>query len=74
MSSSADNKRPNAAVQLVALLLNSDIVKFAVGTSVNEAHQDPSFPVQIDLRRNIVKRIVRVLEDKYMKQVSIQYL
>jgi hypothetical protein len=49
-------------------------VKFAVGTSVNEAHQDPSFPVQFDLRRNIVKQIAHVLESKYMKRVSIQYL
>jgi hypothetical protein len=64
----------NAAVRLVAMLLDSDIVKFAVGTSVNEAHQDPSFPVQFDLRRNIVKQIAHVLESKYMKRVAIQYL
>lgn len=64
----------NAAVRLVAMLLDSDIVKFAVGTSVNEAHQDPSFPVQFDLRRNIVKQMAHVLESKYMKRVAIQYL
>ena len=64
----------NAAVRLVTMLLNSDIVKFAVGTSVNEAHQDPSFPVQFDLRRNIVKQIAHVLESKYMKRVATQYL
>ena len=64
----------NAAVRLAAMLLDSDIVKFAVGTSVNEAHQDPSFPVQFDLRRNIVKQMAHVLESKYMKRVAIQYL
>ena len=64
----------NAAVRLVTMLLNSDIVKFAVGTSVNEAHQDPSFPVQFDLRRNIVKQIAHVLESKFMKRVATQYL
>lgn len=69
-----EDMRSNAAVRLAGMLLDSDIVKFAVGTSVNEAHQDPSFPVELDLRRNIVKRIARVLENKYMKRALIQYL
>jgi len=66
--------RPNAAVRLANMLLDSDIVKFAVGTRINEAHQDPNIPVELDLRRNIVKRIARVMEDKHMKRVLIQYL
>jgi hypothetical protein len=45
-----------------------------VGTRINEAHQDPNIPVELDLRRNIVKRIAELLEIKYMKQVHIQYL
>ena len=64
----------NAATRMVNLLLDSDIVKFAVGTSVNEAHQDPTFPVELDLRRNVVKRIAQLLETKHMKRVAIQYL
>lgn len=66
--------RSNAAVRLASMLLDSDIVKFAVGTRINEAHQDPNIPVELDLRRNIVKRIARLLEDKHMKRVIIQYL
>jgi hypothetical protein len=66
--------RSNAAVRLASMLLDSDIVKFAVGTRINEAHQDPNIPVELDLRRNIVKRIARLLEDKHMKRVIVQYL
>ncbi|HEY0308697.1 MAG TPA: SpoIIE family protein phosphatase [Acidobacteriaceae bacterium] len=69
-----EDMRSNAAVRLVTMLLDSDIVKFAVGTSINEAHQDPSFPVELDLRRNIVKRIAHLLESKHMKRAIIQYL
>jgi hypothetical protein len=69
-----EDMRPNAAVRLVNLLLDSDIVKFAVGTSINLAQQAPSFPIELDLRRNIVKRIARLLESKYMKRVVIEYL
>ena len=64
----------NAAVRLAQMLIDSDVVRFAVGTSVNEAHQDPEFPVEFDLRRNIVKRIAQLLETKYMKRIHLQYL
>ena len=66
--------RSNAAVRLAGMLLDSDIVKFAVGTRINEAHQDPNVPVELQLRRNIVKRIAQILETKHMKQVVIRYL
>jgi serine/threonine protein phosphatase PrpC len=64
----------NPAVRLAALLLDSDIVKFAVGTRINEAHQDPNIPLELDLRRNIVKRIAQLLESKHMKRVVTQFL
>jgi hypothetical protein len=66
--------KTNAAVRLTRMLLDSDVVRFAVGTRINEAHQDPNIPVDLDLRRNIVKRIARVLEDKHMKRVIVQYI
>ena len=64
----------NPAVRLAAMLLDSDIVKFAVGTRINEAHQDPNIPLELDLRRNIVKRIAHLLESKHMKRVETQFL
>lgn len=69
-----EDMKSNAAVRLARMLLDSDIVKFAVGTRINEAHQDPNIPVALDLRRNIVKRIAELLESKHMKRVLIQYL
>ena len=69
-----EDMRLNPAVRLATMLLDSDIVKFAVGTRINEAHQDPNIPVELDLRRNIVKRIAQLLESKYMKRALIQYL
>lgn len=66
--------KTNAAVRLTGMLLDSDIVKFAVGTRINEAHQDPNVPVELELRRSLVKRIANALETKHMKRVRIQYL
>jgi hypothetical protein len=69
-----EDMKSNAAVKLANLLLDSDVVRFAVGTKINEAHQDPNIPVTLDLRRNIVQRIAQILESKYMKRVVIQYV
>lgn len=69
-----EDLRSNAAVRLASLLLDSDIVKFAIGTRINEAHQDPNIPQELDLRRNIVKRVAQLLETKHMKRVLIQYI
>ncbi|HVP63564.1 MAG TPA: SpoIIE family protein phosphatase [candidate division Zixibacteria bacterium] len=71
---SIDKMRPNAARRLLYMLMDSDVVQFMVGTRINEAHQDPNIPVELDLRRNIVKRISAQLEQRYLKQTSIRYL
>jgi hypothetical protein len=64
----------NPARDLMNLMLQSDIVQFVVGTRINEAHQDPNVPVELDLRRNIVRRIIALLESKHLKECSVQFL
>jgi hypothetical protein len=70
---SPETARPNAATRLAAMLLDSDVVQFAVGTRVNEAHQDPNIPMELDLRRNIVRRIAAVLEQRHRKEVFLEF-
>jgi len=60
--------------KLTALLLDSDIVRIVVGTRINEAHQDPSLPRELEIRRNLMKRFCQVLESKYMKETQIEFL
>ena len=55
-------------------MLESDIVEFLVGTRINEAHQDPNVPVELDLRRNIVRRITHLLESRYLKETSVRFV
>lgn len=64
----------NPAAQIVSHLINADDIVFLVGTCVNIAHQDPSLPIELDIRRNIIKRIVRLLEERFLKKVTLQYL
>jgi hypothetical protein len=67
-------REDNGAYLLAELLRDSDAISFLVGTKINEAHQDPSHPVELEIRRNIVKRVAKVLQDKYLKEVSLQYI
>jgi hypothetical protein len=62
------------AAEIVKYLMNADIIEFIVGTRINIAHQDPALPIELEIRRNIIKRIVKILEDKFLKQVRIQYI
>lgn len=64
----------NAATRLAQLMQESDVVDFLVGTRINEAHQDPNIPVELDLRRNIIRRIAGTLERTHLKRTSIRFL
>lgn len=69
-----DKLPPDPAAQLVRLFIESDIIHFIVGTKINEAHQDPSLPEALDIRRNLLKTMVRVLKEKYLKQATMELL
>ena len=58
----------------VAMLLDSDYIEFIVGTRVNTSHHDPNLPVEIELRRAVVRDMARALESKFMKRVSVTYI
>jgi len=62
------------ADQIVKLIKECDEIHFVVGTCINIAHQDPSLPVELEIRRTVVKRMVALLESKFLKEVSIIYI
>lgn len=67
-------RRGNPAGALIDILLRNDIIEILAGARVNEAHQDPKLPQELDLRRNIVQRLKKVLEEKYCKKVCLEYV
>lgn len=64
----------DAAGQLVKFFLDSDCIDFMVGAKINQAHYDPSLPVEIEIRKNIIKKISKLLEEKFIKKVTVQYI
>ncbi len=69
-----ESLRTNAATMLASILLDSDVIHFIVGTRINEAHQDPNLPVELDIRRNIIKKIATLLEEKYLKETHKRFI
>lgn len=66
--------KQSAATLLAEQLLDSDEVHLLIGTKINEAHQDPNLPVELEIRRSLVKRIARVLEEEFLKEVYVRYI
>jgi len=62
------------AEQMVRLFLDSDSILILAGTQINNAHQDPNLPVELEIRRNVIKKIAAILEDKFLKTIEIEFL
>jgi polyphosphate kinase len=66
---------PNALAFLEkALDLDSDEIYVLVGTRINENHHDPTLPVEIEIRKHLIQRLTKVLSEKFMKVVTIDYM
>jgi hypothetical protein len=61
------------ADEIVRLILDCDEIHFLVGTRINIAHQDPALPVELELRRTVIHRVARVLEEKFLKDVTMKF-
>lgn len=64
----------DAAGKLIDFMLNSDCIQFMVGAKINQAHYDPNMPIEIEVRKNIIKKIKDVLENKYLKKVTVKFM
>lgn len=62
------------ADEIVKRLLKHDIIYLLVGTRINRAHHDPDQPVEIEIRKTVVKRIVKLLQQKFFKKVVLEFL
>lgn len=69
-----ETQPPSPALDLILAFLDADRIRFLVGTRVNEAHQDPRLPLELEIRRNIVKKIVGLLREKFLKEVELDFI
>jgi hypothetical protein len=60
--------------RIIKMLLESDEITILMGTRLNKSHLDPSLPTQFELRRTVVKRLITLLETKFLKDVNVIYI
>ena len=66
--------RNGPADQIIKMLLESDRIHILNGTRINVAHQDPNLPVELEIRRTVVRRIAETLENQFLKEVSMKFI
>jgi serine/threonine protein phosphatase PrpC len=62
------------ADQMCKMLLDTDEIYVLVGTKINEDHHNPNLPVEIEIRKHLIQRLTKVLSEKFMKVVIIEYM
>lgn len=62
------------ADEIVKMLIKSDEIHIIIGTRINIAHQDPNLPVDLEIRRTVMKRIARILDEKFLKKITYEYI
>jgi hypothetical protein len=59
--------------EIVKQLIQHDRILVLVGTRINWAHHDPDQPIEMEIRKFVVKRIVKLLEEKFFKEVVVNF-
>jgi hypothetical protein len=63
----------NAAFKLYTQFLESDDITFVVGTRLNDANRITGNH-NIELRHAIVRKIASLLEERYLKKISVRFM
>jgi hypothetical protein len=69
-----DTTQSSPAWDILRYVLDADIIDILVGTKINIAHQDPTLPVELEIRRNVMKRLKQLFEEKLLKDVKIEFI
>ena len=64
----------DAAGRLIELLLDSDVIEFMIGSKLNQAHYDPDLPLELGIRKNVVKQLEKILSGRYIKKVNLRFI
>ncbi|NQU84171.1 MAG: SpoIIE family protein phosphatase [Mariniphaga sp.] len=62
------------ADEIVRLLLDHDIIYIIAGTRINWAHMDPDQPIDLEIRKVVVKRLINLLEKKFFKEIRADFV
>lgn len=62
------------ADQIIKLILESDEIYLLIGMRINQAHHVPGLSLELEVRPTVARRILRTLEEKFLKVVHLKYM
>jgi len=65
--------KQDGATQLAKLLNDADKIKIFAGLAINPAHQNPYFPMQMNIKAQVLNKLKTVLADKG-KEVIVEWI
>lgn len=68
-----NTSKKDGATLLAKLLLEADKIKIFAGLAINPAHQNPGFPMQMNIKSQVLNKLKAVLEAKG-KEVLIEWI
>lgn len=63
----------NVDCQIAKMLLSNRSILFVIGTRLNKAHFDPSLPILLERRVDLLADIEKILRDDFRKNVEVRY-
>lgn len=63
----------DGATRLVQMLMNADQILVLAGSAINPAHQNPAFPMPINIKGQVLAKLQTYLQE-YGKQMTIEWL
>ncbi len=69
-----DGRGKGPADQIIKLILESDEIYLLIGMRINQAHHVPGLSLELEVRPTVARRILRTLEEKFLKVVHLKYM
>ncbi|WP_176772741.1 hypothetical protein [Sporomusa acidovorans] len=67
------SRKQDGATLLAKMLSNADTIKIIAGLAINPAHQNPSFPMQMNIKAQVLNKLKTTLQSKG-KEVIIEWV
>jgi hypothetical protein len=67
-------KGKGPADHIIRMLLESDEIHLLIGMRINQAHHVPGLPLELEVRPTVARRIGKILEDKFLKDVYTKFM
>ena len=64
----------DAAGRIITMILDNDVIEFMIGSKLNQANYNTDLPLELGIRKNVVKQLEIILSGRYIKKVNLKFI